>query len=71
LSARRRDLEDSFGNDPSFIFDDEKGPYASVQVDIVLILGFKTMIDALRRYKKDVNRENFEKVLESCGLYAM
>jgi putative serine/threonine protein kinase len=28
----------------------------------------KTMIDSLRRYKKDVNRENFEKVLESCGL---
>jgi putative serine/threonine protein kinase len=28
----------------------------------------KTVIDALRRYKKDVNRKNFEKVLESCGL---
>jgi putative serine/threonine protein kinase len=28
----------------------------------------KTMINALRRYKRDVNRENFEKVLESCGL---
>lgn len=28
----------------------------------------RTMIDALRRYKKDVNRKNFEKVLESCGL---
>jgi putative serine/threonine protein kinase len=34
-------------------------------------LGFrdkKTVIDALRRYKKDVNRKNFEKALESCGL---
>ena len=28
----------------------------------------KTMIDALRRYKKMVNRENFDSVLESCGL---
>jgi putative serine/threonine protein kinase len=27
----------------------------------------KTVIDALRRYKKDVNRTNFENVLESCG----
>ena len=28
----------------------------------------KTMIDSLRRYKKNVNRENFDNVLESCGL---
>jgi putative serine/threonine protein kinase len=28
----------------------------------------KTMIDALRRYKKNVNRMNFDNVLESCGL---
>jgi len=28
----------------------------------------ETMIDALRRYKKRVNRENFDYVLESCGL---
>jgi putative serine/threonine protein kinase len=28
----------------------------------------KTMIDALRRYKKNVNRKNFDNVLESCGL---
>ncbi|MGD0495308.1 MAG: RIO1 family regulatory kinase/ATPase [Candidatus Bathyarchaeia archaeon] len=28
----------------------------------------RTMIDSLRRYKKIVNRKNFEKVLESCGL---
>jgi putative serine/threonine protein kinase len=28
----------------------------------------ETMIDALRRYKKNVNRENFDNVLESCGL---
>jgi putative serine/threonine protein kinase len=28
----------------------------------------KTVISALRDYKKDVDRENFEKVLESCGL---
>ena len=28
----------------------------------------KTMIDSLRRYKKNVNRENFDDVLESCGL---
>jgi putative serine/threonine protein kinase len=28
----------------------------------------ETLIDALRRYKRDVNRGNFEKVLESCGL---
>jgi putative serine/threonine protein kinase len=28
----------------------------------------KTMIDALRRYKKDATRKNFENVLESCGL---
>lgn len=27
----------------------------------------KTMITALRRYKKHLNRNNFEKVLESCG----
>jgi len=31
----------------------------------------RTMINALRRYKKNVNRENFDNVLESCGLYAM
>jgi len=28
----------------------------------------RTMIKALRRYKKDANQKNFEKVLESCGL---
>jgi putative serine/threonine protein kinase len=28
----------------------------------------KTVIDALRRYKKNVNRVNFDNVLESCGL---
>jgi putative serine/threonine protein kinase len=28
----------------------------------------ETLIDALRRYKRDVNRGNFEEVLESCGL---
>jgi putative serine/threonine protein kinase len=28
----------------------------------------RTMIEALRRYKKDANRKNFEKVIESCGL---
>jgi putative serine/threonine protein kinase len=33
-------------------------------------LGYRdkeTVIDALRRYKKHVDRNNFEKVLESCG----
>jgi putative serine/threonine protein kinase len=28
----------------------------------------RTMIEALRRYKKNANRKNFEKVIESCGL---
>lgn len=28
----------------------------------------KSMISALRHYKEDVNRKNFQKVLESCGL---
>jgi putative serine/threonine protein kinase len=28
----------------------------------------KAIIDALRRYKANKNRENFERVLESCGL---
>ena len=28
----------------------------------------RTMIEALRRYKKNANRKNFEKVIESCGI---
>lgn len=35
------------------------------------IMDKEVIIDALRRYKREMNRENFDRVLESCGLQVM